>query len=423
MSVSEEQKKIYFESRRREKEHFFSVPFYKRVIGKIEHLNKRLTLGLLGKVLRIKPITGKLSLDDISSVLILRYDAIGDMVVTSPLWRILKDRKPDLKIGVAGSSRNIDILRFDKDIDDVYNFSLLDKDLQKEELRKARSKQYDLVIACISSQKTRIATLARKASSNGVTASLVSDQDSPHNKIFSLTAILPQKRNPIPMVLQLQYLLENILDVTITDEESRPSIIVDPDILQQTKTATDRILSETQTTRYIVLNTESATAFREWGYENNYRLAKEIADARPETLVLLTSSPLCEKGLTDYLSQFPSTPNVQYFPTRGIHEMAALIRFSSLVISPDTSIIHIASAEAKPTVGFYVQVNPWLPFRVPAKVYIPKNGRPVSTIPVDLVKNGTLELLDTATSDPNTIDIFWCEEPLRSEQLTLDSVL
>jgi ADP-heptose:LPS heptosyltransferase len=416
----EELKREYLELRRQEKEQFFSTPFRKRVIRKIEQLNKRLTLGLLGKALRIKHTAGKISLDDISSVIILRYDALGDMVVTSPLWRILRNRKPELKIGIGGSSRNLEILRCDPDVDHVYNFSFPDKKLREAEFAKARSEKYDLVIACLLNQKTRGAVIARRTSSKGITATLVHDQIEPHNKIFSKTAWIPKWNYPMPMVLQLEYLLENIVDLKIKEEERRPSIMIAPEALAKIKSATDNLLAESGSNRYIVLNTESATEFREWGYENNYRFAKEISDERPGTLVLLTSSPLREQALIEYFEKQTPHLHVRYFPTRNLHELAALVRYSSLVVSPDTSLIHFATAEAKPTVGLYIQHNVWLPFRVPAKIYIPQKEQPISSIPINIVKEGTLELLDNLTSAPNIIDIFYCEEPSRNERIIPD---
>jgi ADP-heptose:LPS heptosyltransferase len=77
--------------------------------------------------------------------------------------------------------------------------------------------------------------------------------------------------------------------------------------------------------------------------------------------------------------------SVQYFPTSDIHELVALIRHCSLVITPDTSVAHIASAEHKPILGFYFGVSEWLPFRSHSYIVMPPVGQPIATIPFDPV--------------------------------------
>ena len=42
----------------------------------------------------------------VKSLLFLRYDRIGDMIVTTPIFRSLKQLNPALKIGVVASETN-----------------------------------------------------------------------------------------------------------------------------------------------------------------------------------------------------------------------------------------------------------------------------------------------------------------------------
>ena len=69
-------------------------PLHKRIGTRLEQINKFIFLRLIGKLLRVHPLNRKLQLSEISSVLFIRYDAFGDMIVTTPLWRILKRLKP-----------------------------------------------------------------------------------------------------------------------------------------------------------------------------------------------------------------------------------------------------------------------------------------------------------------------------------------
>lgn len=62
-------------------------------------------------------------------------------------------------------------------------------------------------------------------------------------------------------------------------------------------------------------------------------------------------------------------PDIALFPSRSIHDVIALIQRSSVVISPDTSIVHIAAAFDVPVVGLY-----------PNLVWNTQKFRPLSSI-------------------------------------------
>ena len=54
------------------------------------------------------------------SVLILKYDRIGDMVVTTPIFRELKIAYPDISLSVLASKVNKDVIKNNPYIDNIY---------------------------------------------------------------------------------------------------------------------------------------------------------------------------------------------------------------------------------------------------------------------------------------------------------------
>jgi hypothetical protein len=54
------------------------------------------------------------------SVLILKYDRIGDMVVSTPIFRELKLAYPDISISVLASKENRDVIKNNPYIDKIY---------------------------------------------------------------------------------------------------------------------------------------------------------------------------------------------------------------------------------------------------------------------------------------------------------------
>ena len=130
---------------------------------------------------------------------------------------------------------------------------------------------------------------------------------------------------------------------------------------------------------------------------------------------MLTSLPE-NKDTTESIIRNESISRFRYFPTYNIHSMSALIRDSQLIITPDTSIVHLASAESKPVVAFYLAASEWLPYKINSYVILPKKGESIKTIPFDVVKEGVITMLSNKfIPDTYTTHIVYCDEPLKIE--------
>jgi ADP-heptose:LPS heptosyltransferase len=72
-------------------------------------------------------------------------------------------------------------------------------------------------------------------------------------------------------------------------------------------------------------------------------------------------------------------------------ELASLIEGAFLVISPDTSIVHFASAMQTPVLAIYAPVNAsqeWLPHKVPYDVIMAKGEQRISEIEPQVLIDG-----------------------------------
>jgi len=78
-------------------------------------------------------------------------------------------------------------------------------------------------------------------------------------------------------------------------------------------------------------------------------------------------------------------------------EVAALIGMAKAVITPDTSIIHFASAMRTPVVGLYTRREPrpteWQPYLIPHRSVFSEPGDPVSSITAGEVFREFVDLL------------------------------
>ncbi|MBS1903437.1 MAG: glycosyltransferase family 9 protein [Bacteroidetes bacterium] len=397
---------------------YVQKPWHKLLIGRIEKYNKMLTLRLLGKWLRIKRLNAPMPLDQVRSVLFIRYDALGDMIVTTPLWRLLKRLKPSIKIGVAGSYKNLDILRSDNDIDVTYDYSAGSLAEIKKRARAAGEEDWDVVLMCNFNQKTRNSVIARRSTRHGVTATVGSENKEGHQALFSTLVALPETERPMLMTEQLQYLLRSVIAIP-TGAYERPTIKIDPATERATVVRIAALLESEQCSKYVIVNTDSP-AFKKWGLGNNIALAEHIATTHHDVVVVLTALPENGKEIEEAITSL-GTPRIHYVQTSDIHEMCTLIRHSSLVVTPDTSIVHLASAESKPVVAFYLAAGEWLPFGIPAEIFLPSKGDAIATIPFPLVCDGVDRMMASLTNELVAHQrITWTDRPSEFEIITLN---
>jgi ADP-heptose:LPS heptosyltransferase len=321
------------------------------------------------------------------------------MICTTPLWRILKRQAPHLEIGVVASVRNADVVRADTDLAHVHIINPYDKQQTAKTLKDVRSHNYDAVVICKLDRLVEAAVMARKCTQTGWTVGISINPKVRHDLLFSYSTYMPHAISSRHMTDQLLFILEQSFVLKNTpQDERRPSLAIDPVQLDITKAQVASILKDHNTERFTVVNTQARNEFLEWGYEQSIAFSEQLTRLHPDMSVLLTSSPEREEALLKALSQRPGARRMAYFPTPDLHQLFSLIRLSSLVVSPDTSIIHIASAERKPTIGLYPRPTNWQPYHVPAYAFYPQQDQPVATIALDRVLAAVQDLLDEGSS-------------------------
>jgi ADP-heptose:LPS heptosyltransferase len=158
----------------------------------------------------------------------------------------------------------------------------------------------------------------------------------------------------------------------------------------------DVLRQQTGTNRIVQIHLEAKWHGMEWGIENSLQLATEIIHASPNTNILLTASPGFAQQHADELCRAPEI--APYFPLQSVGALAALESTVDLVVTPDTSAVHLASTAGTPVVGLYERFNEWLPYQTPCAVFTAnpidtRSKLPVSTIPIEPVLQASLRFL------------------------------
>ena len=343
----------------------------------------------------------RIDLWNISKILILRYDRIGDMIVTTPLFRFLKETNPDLQIGVFASQSNAAIIRHNPYVNEIFVLERNWFALFREILR-ARREQYDVVLNFIFNRTTTGGLLANLIAPNGVKVGQGAEKYS-----FYFNRMLRLERDVHHMAEILAWYTYAVFGVSIPRSRLRFEIVVD----EQARTTVNNFLdvnklhrqdnAEAAGRRYVVFNLTATDKVRRLAKQQMIVVAKHLCDTSDYAVVLVSdpSETAMRHEVAEAVSscfEFPPSGST------GLREITSLIEGACGVITPDTSIIHFASATQTPVLGFFTSLQSpteWLPFNVKHQIVRARSNEPVSAITEDTLKqavDGFLNSLLTA---------------------------
>ena len=91
------------------------------IFKRVELISKRAFFSLIKWMLvREGKCQKKINPKNVERVLFLRYDKIGDMIISLPVFRALKENFPHISISVMCGPRNRIALKDNKDIDEIF---------------------------------------------------------------------------------------------------------------------------------------------------------------------------------------------------------------------------------------------------------------------------------------------------------------
>jgi ADP-heptose:LPS heptosyltransferase len=338
-----------------------------------------------------------LSLDDVSSVLLIPSWPIGDLLLNLPIVQTLRSRKPSLRIGLAVGPRNAALVAGNPAIDVLYNLHSLSLREGVREIRRARRDRWDVILSTAGYfRPVRNAVLSRMIAGRAPTATMTARKLKRYRNLYSFCYLRPAEPRPNEIREHFLLLVEHLFGIVATEEERKLHFEIRPEAQQAVDAELVKLREEHRAKRIVHINLEAKAVGREWGIANSKMLAEELCREFPDVLVLFTATPNFVEAFPEALQ--PSVSRARYFPTPGIHELAALVARSELVITPDTSVMHLAVAAEKQIVAFYDLPNEWLPYPLgtrETKTRILYSGADteVRRIPVDDAFNAAMQLM------------------------------
>ena len=281
---------------------------------------------------------GFLEENDIKSILFLRYDGkIGDMVVNSLMFREIKKVYPNIKIGVVARGAAIDIIKDNPNVDQIYEY-YKDRKKIKDLALKIKEEKYDLLIDF--SEMLRVNQMMLI---NLCGARINIGLDRKDWKLFDLSIESGKDFK------WTEHITNRYLAYLIKLGLKKESIDISYDIYLKDEKKYETFFYKIKENKKLILNPYGASKHKSFNIETLENIITYLKDK--DIAIILVYFGDKYKELEFLEKKYKSV----YIPKKieSILNTAILIKKSDYVISPDTSIVHIASAFNKKMITVY----------------------------------------------------------------------
>ena len=347
-------------------------PFLK----KLEKANKKIWLALFRRIFNNHSVNIPLhpsQTASIKKILIFRTDKIGDMIVTTPLFRLLKQQIPGIFIGVCAGPNNHVLAKNCADVDRVYTLKQTIPSIIAF-VREAKREQYDASINCIFNKSTLNGFLANLVLPRGIK---FGRQDDRYDFFYNCTT--PSSWLDIQMTDVICGFAQEFLGIRYEHGMHHPFVNI-PDA---SRTTAQQTLSRLGMARFVILNISAGQTKNDIETTRYIEFVNQLAQITQLLILLLHTQNDAAKA-AEILRQSTYSGLTLYPPTHDLFEVAAVIEQCLFVISPDTAIIHFAAAAKKPVAGFYampeITPNHWRPYDVPFEGVRAEEGKGVNSL-------------------------------------------
>ena len=320
----------------------------KNLIKKINRIfqdymrEKRLKIGkyIWDRKEKAKIIEGDNFLKDnsIKSILFLRYDGkIGDMIVNSLMFREIKKVYPDIKIGVVARGAAIDIIKDNPNVDKIYEY-YKDRKKIKDLALKIKEEKYDLLIDF--SEMLRINQMMLI---NLCEARINIGLDRKDWKLFDLSIESGKDFK------WTEHITKRYLAYLIKLGLKKENIDISYDIYLKDEMKYEAFFNKIKESKKLILNPYGASKHKSFSIETLENIITYLKDKDIAIILVYFGDKYKELEFLEKKYKYVYIPK----KIESILDTAILIKKSDYVISPDTSIVHIASAFNKKMITVY----------------------------------------------------------------------
>ncbi|MFM8771907.1 MAG: glycosyltransferase family 9 protein [Candidatus Kapaibacterium sp.] len=331
----------------------------------------------------------------IGRVLLLRQDRIGDVIVSTPIIKALRAHLPDARIDMVLSTNNIAVRQaVEQWVDSIHVFgksipSLL---LLRRRLRRQR---YDLVIDLMDNASSTSALLI-----SGAQAPFAIGIDKVNRGVYS--HVVPLADQSSVHIVERISRLTWPLGFAIGGEDLR---LLFPLTDAQRQSAAE-IMPRAADEMILAVNISGSDNHRMYPEAKMIEVLRRVREmcetglARRVELRIMSAPAHAE--MARRIGQACGISVVE--PQKSYAQFAACIAASDMLLTPDTSAVHVAAAHGVASVVLFSQdargLMPWTPYKAPCWPCVTLSGALEAIEPTEIIT--AVEAMLQSTANGNT---------------------
>ncbi len=293
-----------------------------------------------------------ISLPKKARILVTRTDAMGDVILTTPVYRALKQEFPESHLAVLSREYTEPILRGNKHIDEIIT---IESETSEEQLRVTgiiEKLNYDVAIALFPSRFA--ATVIRDAK----IPIRIGSARRFHSWKFTHRLNQSRKKNEKS---EAQYNLDLLKPLGISSTAVKPEVEI---CKAEHDSAKALLKSHEAPDSFIVLHPGSGGSAIDWQLEKFVNLADKLSSLGVTSL--FTGSDVERGPIHHALKSAPANCSKKILSLAGktnVRELAAILALADVVVANSTGPLHLAAAVGTRTVGLFPKSASMSPVR------------------------------------------------------------
>ena len=293
---------------------------------------------------RKKPIN--FNIEDTKKILFFRYDRIGDMIITTPVFRELKRKYPYIKITVIASKSNYEVLQNNPNVDNIVVNNKNNFIGNLPSLIKLRKQKFDV---CVEFDHSVVphAILRLRIINAKINISIKKDgRYGLSGEDMKLYDIYTKKQEKMHFRDIWLGLLEPF---DVKPQSTKYDLFISEKLNNKAK----KFLYQYSSNFLIGINLEGAVKGKKISFSELYQICKKLNAYDTNIQIFILTTPQNYEFVSKRVKKMALSYVGVSYKTDSIQNVSALISHLDLIITPDTSIAHVASVYNKPVISIH----------------------------------------------------------------------